>query len=198
MGTLTFFVFCISLGWYLFFENNVAGSSEKMIAAVLSFLGIVFGMTQFFITQINIRKKKFFDLRYSAYKEIVVKVESISQMVIEVMVSGENNEPHGLVSKLMNSGNEFMLLNRLNTEYLFPGLTKKNSAIQVNSTLKQLLIRTDEFRKCVERVIINEENFKDDPVYIIEKMNWNNDMNGILRSLHQSRYQYYKDLRVYL
>ena len=196
--TFLFFIAGVLLFWYLLFEKNLAGSSEKLLAAVLSSVSFMFGVTQFLITQINIKKKKFFDLRYGVYKEIVAKVESISQMVTEVMVDEEQNEPHGLISKLMIKGNEFVLLNKLNEGYLFPGLTSKKSSIKINEIINDLLSRTDEFRHSVEAVVEDGKKYKNDGVYIIERMNWHNDVRELLRSLHKNSYDYYSDLQVYL
>ena len=194
---LTFVLLLFGLGatWYFFFNIEIIDSPEKLIAAVISCLGICLGLFQFSITQINSRKKRYFDLRYAFCQQIVQKVEMVIQTLHGNMTSKEIKNPHGLVTSLMNLTNELAVANNVEGEYLFPGLKHQPSSKELHINLLEILKKTDEFRITIEKSYPNPSQ-KEDTLFFSQLV-WHNDIKELLVKLNSIKYDYYRTLQQY-
>lgn len=190
--------FVIILTWYLFFYLEIFPSNDKRIAAVFSLLGLGFGLFQFWFNEIKSAKRKKFDLRYSAYQEIVMLNESIAETINTQMTSNEMLDVHGLVSKLMNQVNRIAYTMNINNDYLFPGFHKTNESKSNQKILEKILFRTDQYRLRVEKATQNDNKISKDFIESIEGVNWHNDMRELLTEFDKNKYNLYEKLRSYL
>lgn len=182
----------ISIGWYIFFCLNIFTDNDKRIIGLISYYGLIFGIFQFTINQINIRAKRNFELRISAYKEIIKLIETITQVLNEKLGTTDKFNFHGYVTRLLNLINEYTLFCKTNHEYLFPGVSKTNESQEVRKVLYDILETTDKFRKAIDEG-------KNDEIYeSFKRIDWHNAIRQKLKDLHEKKYSYFKILRKFL
>jgi len=192
---LTFVIF---LTWYLFFYLEIFPSNDKRVAAVFSLLGLGFGLFQFWFNEIKSAKRKKFDLRYSAYQEIVLLNESIAETINTQMTSNEMLEVHGLVSKLLNQINRLSLIMNINNDDLFHGIHKTNESKSNQEILERILFRTDQYRLAIEKVTKKDNKNSKEFISSVEEINWHNDVRELMKEFHKTKYDFYRKLRTYL
>jgi hypothetical protein len=193
-----FLIGVILLNWYLFFYLELISSNEKRLTGVFSLLGLGFGLFQFWFNEIKAERRKKFDLRFNAYQEIVILIESIVETINNQMTSNEILEVHGLVSKLMNQVNRIILIMNINNDYLFPGIHNAPESKKNHEIFKKILLRTDQYRIGIEKAAKGSNKIAKDFIESVEAMNWHNDMREFLDELHGNKYDFYKKLRTYL
>lgn len=182
----------IALGWYLFFCLDIFTASDKRIIGLISYYGLLLGMFQFTINQVNIRAKRDFELRIAAYKEIVKLIETITQALNEKLGTSDKFSFHGYVTKLLNLINEYTLFCKTNHDYLFPGVSKTSESQEVRKILYDILETTDKFRKAID-------DAKDDEIYEgFKRVEWHNTIRHKLKDLHEKKYSYFVILRKFL
>lgn len=197
---LTPFVFLIAvigLTWYLFFYIGIVTDNEERLTLLVAILAVTFGTIQFWISEINNKKRREFDLRYESYKDFVLIIDSISETINQEMVNQTQN-PHAIVSKLMNLINQFGSATKMNSDYLFSGMAKNKETVKVSDILEKILFRTDKFRKEIDDAV----NKNPDPTSIllvttIGQMNWHNDTREYLKELNSCKHSFYKIVRDY-
>jgi len=185
---LIFMIIAVFVGWYIFFSMDIFVVNDKRIIGIISYYGLTFGVFQFFINQINNKSKRYFELRLSAYKEIIKIIESITQAVNEKLGTFDKFDFHDYGIKLMNLISEYTVFGMTNLDYLFPGTSKLKESQDITELLYSILRTTDKIRKQID-------DSKDDESIRIE---WHNDIRLKLKVLHEKKYIYYKQLRKFL
>jgi len=181
-------IIAVFVGWYIFFSMDIFVVNDKRIIGIISYYGLTFGVFQFFINQINNKSKRYFELRLSAYKEIIKIIESITQAVNEKLGTFDKFDFHDYGIKLMNLISEYTVFGMTNLDYLFPGTSKLKESQDITELLYSILRTTDKIRKQID-------DSKDDESIRIE---WHNDIRLKLKVLHEKKYIYYKQLRKFL
>lgn len=194
----SFLVGIVILTWYIFFCMDLISDSDKRLAGIISLLGLGFGLFQFWINELNIERRKLFDLRFETYKEIILQIDSISENLNISMSSKKLGDIHGLVSLLMNKINRVSSLINMNKDFLFPGLHLKQEGKVIEEILVNILKRTDEYRIKIEKTGNEKNQVAKEFIEIIEDMNWHNDIREYLKELHNKKYDFYKIIRTYL
>jgi len=195
---IIFLLVIVLLTWILFFKLELITDNEKRITCVFSLLALGFGVFQFWVNEINILRRRKFDLRYDAYKEIVFLIESISETLNAKMISKETTDVHGLLSKLMNQINNLSSIMNRNDNFLFPEILLTPESIKNQEVLQNIMSRTDELRINIEKAAkLDEYNMKEF-AETIAKMNWHNEIRMYLIELNDNKYSLYSKLRTYL
>lgn len=185
------------LTWYLFFHLGLVTDDEKRLTLIVGILGLTLGAVQFWISEINNKNRREFDLRYATYKEFVSIVDAISETINNEMTN-QTQSPHAIVSRLMNLINQFGSSVRMNSDFLFNGLENKKETIKTSDILEKILLRTDKFRKEIDDAANRNPNPTSiSMVIVIGQMNWHNETRAYLKELNIEKYSFYKVLREY-
>jgi hypothetical protein len=189
-----------SIGTYYFLIYlDLVTDSEKRITWIFTILGLSFGIFQFWVTEINNKIRRDYELRYEAYKELNKTIQAISEKLNEEMGKDGGVGPHGLVTSLMNLVNQFQDTVKTNDDFLFPGLQHKPGFNALSKISFRILERADKMRKNIEdmqKKKISDEGLN--ALMVIERMNWHNDTRALLGELHDKKYDFYKEVKGYL
>ncbi|WBX70760.1 hypothetical protein [Tenacibaculum retecalamus] len=100
-------------------------------------------------------------------------------MISENIINYSITNIDELVSQLMNLLNEFINFNRFQKEFLFKGITEKESAKKLKDILQKILERTDEFKKQID-----DNNKNESPNIEFHQIKWHIDIKGYLKEHH--------------
>ena len=192
-----FLLVVLLLTSYLFLYDDFVSESEEKITGIISFLAIGFGVFQFWINELNTDRRKLYDLRYNTYKEFIIHIDGISEILNVEMMGDEIGSIHNLVSRLMNKANRIKSDINLNGDFLFPYLYLKPETESILSIINRILIRTDEFRMNLESTNNKSKEIARSFLHSTERMQWNNEIREYLSELHTSKYDFYRALRTY-
>lgn len=201
---ILFLIAVVALTYFIFIYAHFVDDSEKRITGIIALLGLSLGIFQFWIREINNKKRRDFELKYEVYKEILKTIESIGQKLNIEMTNSEINL-HGLVSSLMNLINEFQDIVKVNDDFIFPGLQYKESFTRMRDITVSIIIRTGEFRKKFEELQRKIEDFSESGDHknwielgkMVERSNWHNETVDLLRKFYFYKQDFYKDMRSY-
>lgn len=190
---ILFLLIVTLLTWYIFFSLDLISDNEKRLTGVIALMGLGFGIFQFWMSEINNDRRKNYELRFDAYKEIVSLIQSVSETINDAMTSKEIIEVHGLVGKIMNQVNRIDVIMHIYNDFLFAEIYETTESKKVLEILEKILRRTDQFRFDIEKAE-NYNNMKEFFEYI-KKSDWHNEMREILKDLHKEKYNLFKKLR---
>lgn len=181
--------------FYLFFKCKIIDGTDKILAVLIPLLALIVGVFQILLNQINQKRNKLFELRYQELQNQITLLQKITNLISENMTNYSITNIHGLVSQLMNLLNEFINFNRFQKEFLFKGITDKESAKKLRDILRKILERTDEFRKQID-----DNNKNESPNIELHKIKWHNDIKGYLKELDEKNitYDYLNELKGFL
>lgn len=184
-----------SVIFYLFFNCKIIDGTDKILAALIPLLALIVGVFQILLNQINQKKNKLFELRYQELQNQITLLQKITNLISENMTNYSITNIHGLVSQLINLLNEFINFNRFQKEFLFKGITHKESAKKLKDILRKILERTDEFRKQID-----DNNKNESPNIKLHKIKWHNDIKSYLKELDEKNitYDYLNELKSFL
>lgn len=115
-----FLILVILITWYLFFSRLVVDDEDKRIAGILSILGLGFVLFQFWFNHITTGKRKIYDMRYVAYKEIIHQFNEIIDTLNAQLTVSEYIKISDLLVKLMNQLTRLVSTINVENNYLFP------------------------------------------------------------------------------
>lgn len=184
-----------SVIFYLFFNCKIIDGTDKILAALIPLLALIVGVFQILLNQINQKKNKLFELRYQELQNQITLLQKITNLISENMTNYSITNIHGLVSQLMSLLNKFINFNRFQKEFLFKGITDKESAEKLKDILRKILERTDEFRKQID-----DNNKNESPNIKLHKIKWHNDIKSYLKELDEKNitYDYLNELKSFL
>ena len=186
------FLIMIAVGWYIFFCLEIFNTNDKRIVGIISYYGLVFGIFQFTINQINIRNRRLYDLRLSTYRELIKQIDTIIQTINDKLGTTDEFDFHGYVTKLLNLINQFTLYCRTYQDLIFPGLSKTKEFQFVRDIMYDVLETTDKFRKAIDVG-------KDSEIYkSFKRIDWHNEIRQKLKDLHEKKYDYFNLIRKYI
>lgn len=183
--------------WYLFFEKAIIDDNEKLLAGVISSLGLIIGIFQIWLNQVNTKRNKIFQLRYNEYQHQFDLINQLSKTLNKNMTSQGLENVHGLVSEIMTITNEVITFNRFQSNFLFPKIKDSEPSLKMKELLAKLLGRTDQLRKKIDDVEKKDDGMKE-VVKLIEEMNWHNEVREILSKINENKDSYFKELSTYL
>lgn len=198
VAAYVFVLLVVLLTCYLFLYDDFTSRSEGKITGLIAFLALGFGVFQFWIDEMNTEERKLYDLRYESYKDFVLRIDLISETLNYEMAGNDVNSIHTLVSRLMNDVNRIRSAIAMNSDFLFPDLYLKPETETINSIVGNILVRTDIFRRRVERAIKEENRRSRNFELSVEQMKWHNEIREYLEDLHQSKFDFYGILRTYM
>jgi hypothetical protein len=187
--TLLLFITLLGIVVYTFLISDLIAERDRALTVTLSSIGILFAVFQFVFTQLNSRKKKYFDLRYAFYKETIRQLQTICEIVQEGPL--RDVKPEDVIHKLMAAANEFRVATHAGEEFLFPGLLKLRATHKVNEHIQAMVRRTAVFHASVA-------NDDSDHNVFIESMNWHNEVREPLSVLIEVKHHYFAAVRQYL
>ena len=193
-----FVLVVLLLTCYLFLYDDFTSKSEGKITGIITFLALGFGVFQFWIDEMNSDERKLYDLRYESYKDFVLRIDLISETLNYEMAGNDISSIHNLVSRLINDVNRIRSAIAMNSDFLFPDLYLKPETETIDSIVGDILIRTDAFRRSVERAIREENRHTRNFELSVEQMKWHNEIREYLKDLHQSKFDFYRILRTYM
>ena len=195
---LVFLIAMVGLTYYLFFSLDILPDNEKRMTGIFTTLGLTFGLFQFWISEVNNSKRREFDLRYESYKEFCLIIDQITETLNQEMGDSSHN-PHATVTKLLNLINQFQSLVKINSDFLFKELNKRQETKDIRDIIENILVRTDKFRKEIDDAgKKNPDSAITSLITTIGQMNWHNDTREHLKQLHDRKYLFYKAIRDYL
>lgn len=189
-----FLVLVLLLTWYLFLMDDFVVESEERITGVFASLALGFGIFQFWLSELNADRRKMYDLRYEAYKEFALQIEHISESLHIEMTGDEIGSVHNLLSRLMNHLDRINSTVARTSDFLFPDLHQKPETESILRIVGLLSTRTNEFRLKVEKASREGKDTRDFE-YSHDRMQWHNDIRGLLKELHLRKYDFYQVLR---
>ena len=193
---LLFLTVC-GITYYVFIYSGFGLDSEKRIAGIIASLGLGLGLFQFWLTEINNKRRQDFKLKYEVYKELTRTIQSITEILNTEMASGTDINPHGLVTSLLNLINQFQDVVKINDDFLFPGLQYKDSFKKLTTIAEAILVKADKLRKEIE-TLENKDNPRNiDLGKMALRMNWHNETRELLKNLHSQKYEFYKEVKKY-
>jgi uncharacterized membrane protein required for colicin V production len=83
-----FLLLVLILTWYLFLIDDFVTESEQRITGVFASLALGFGIFQFWLNEINNERRKLYDMRFEAYKDLVLQIERISES-LQIEMTGD-------------------------------------------------------------------------------------------------------------
>ena len=182
-----------SVIFYLFFNCKIIDGTDKILAALIPSLALIVGIFQIFLNQINQKRNKLFELRYQEFQNQITLLQKIIDLINENMTNYSIANIHGLVSQLINTLNQFKNFNLFHNEFLFKGITKKESAVKLRDRLQEALEKTDQFRKKID-----DDSKKESSMIKIHRIEWHNDMRHLLKELYDEKFTYINDLKGFL
>ena len=198
LAAYAFVLGVILLTCYLFLYDDFTSKSEGKIAGIIIFLALGFGVFQFWIDEINTEERKLYDLRYESYKDFVLRIDLISEALNYEIAGNDISSIYTLVSRLTNDVNRIRSAIAMNSDFLFPDLCLKPETETINSIVGDILVRTDTFRRRVERAIKEQNRYNKNFELSVEQMKWHNEIRAYLNDLHQSKFDFYRILRTYM
>jgi hypothetical protein len=192
-----FLLAIVGIVWFIFILCDIVTDPEKRLTGIIAILGLGFGVFQFWVTEINTRSRRTSELRYNEYRQLFILIESIPDFLNIEMMKDQSDDPHGLVSTLMNQINRISSLINTNNEFLFPGLIDSEESKNLNRVLSEILRRSDILRDKIEKTVKKDQQDLSGLVKMIESMNWHNDIKNQLDEYHSVKYDFYKKLRNY-
>lgn len=188
----------IFLAWVIFINNEKIIDIPFKVGGVITLLGFGFTLFQFGYNNISTNKRRVFDLRYIAYKEVMPLIDAVGESLNEVMSSKKLLEVYGLLGKVTNQANKIGFTINEYDSFLFQGILSTKESIQINNMLKSIMVRCDNYKVNVSDAIrmgnVDNNNFLD----TITARSFQDAVNGYLLELHKMKYDLYDKLREYL
>ena len=163
--------------------------SDDTATVLFARLGFLFAVFQFCFLQLNNRERKYFDLRYTFYKETIKQLNLIGEIIQEGMIKEVKAEE--TMHKLMAAVNEIRLSIQANEALLFPKLRLNPSSIAMGNCLEGLVKRTDAYH-----VAVSNDDSKE--ALFFESMNWHNEVREILQRFNEEKHAFLDTIRTYL
>lgn len=198
VAAYVFVLVVLLLTCYLFLYDDFTSKSEGKITGIIAFLALGLGVFQFWIDEMNTEERKLYDLRYESYKDFVLRIDLISETLNYEMAVNDINSIHNLVSRLMNDVNRIRSAIAMNSDFLFPDLHLTPEAENIDRIVGKILVRTDIFRRSIERAIKEENMHNRNFEMSVKQMKWHNEIREYLEDLHQSKFDFYEILRIYI
>lgn len=190
----TFLCAVIFLAWFLFICRKVVDDIALQITGILSVLGLGFALLQFWFNHITTEKRRTFDLRYEAFKDIVKQVETVAETVSSALTTKYINEVKGFLSVLRIQILKLKSNIGVNDSYLFPMILESEESIVMQELMKKLMIRTDEYIRTIDNI---PPSTGVNPKINSESEKWQKEMAECLGEWHENKYKFYKKLREY-
>lgn len=186
---------CFFLAWLIFINSKQITDIPLKVGGVLSVIGSGFTLFQFGYNNITTNKRRLYDLRYTAYKEILQLVEKLAETLHEELGKAKRTKVDTLCFNVSNQVNR---INSAITEYdshLFPKLKVSDEAIKFIELIIQISSTTISFKTeifCADIMAYDE----------LDIMNidgdWFNSIAGYTDNLQEIKYHFYAKLREYL
>jgi len=193
-----FLLLVLVLTWYLFLIDDFVTESEERITGVFASLALGFGIFQFWIQELNNERRKLYDMRYEAYKDLILQIERISESLQIEMTGDEIGSIHNLLSRLINHLNRINSTIAMSSDSLFPGLNIAPETKSVLGIVGKILAKTNEFRLKVEKANRQGKEIAWDFLQSQDRMQWHNEIGELLNELHTSKHYFYRILRDHL
>lgn len=187
----------IFLAWYFFICRKVVDDIALQITGILSVLGLGFALFQFLFNHIATEKRRTFDLRYNAYKEIVSIIESIPESLNGQMTPNQILSIDNLVSNLMNQVNRFSSAMKEHDVFLFMNIKNLPESLKMKEIVEKILERTNVCKQGIEEASRQFDNSSKANFAGLVTMTWHNEMRDYLKELHEHKYKFYSKLREY-
>ncbi len=196
------FLFAVGLGAVsLIYYNLIEDTATEVIIAI-SVLGLGFGVFQLWFSEIKADRRRQWDIRYQAYKELIKATEVIPEVLNIEMGNSLESNPHGLISSLINITNNFHITVEANDELIFPGIKLNDNYTRLCVIIVKILERTNVLRKNTYNLAKDADSLEktnlDEWFKVAEQTNWHNDTNKLLADFHKDKHDFYSHIRSYL
>jgi hypothetical protein len=193
-----FLVLVLILTWYLFLIDDFVTESAERITGVFASLALGFGIFQFWLNEINNERQKLYDMRYEAYKDLVLQIERISESLHIELTGDEIGSIHNLLNRLINHLNRINTTIAISSDSQFPDLHLKQETKSVLNTVGNILAKTNEFRLKIEKANRQGREVARDFLDSQDRMQWHNEIGELLNELHTSKHDFCRILRDHL
>ena len=190
-----FLLLVLILTWYLFLIDDLVTDSESRITGVFASLALGFGIFQFWIQELNDVKRKLYDMRYEAYKDFVLQIESISESLHIELIGDEISSIHNLLNRLIHYLNRINTTIAISSDSLFPGLQLAPETKSVLHIVGNILTKTNGFRLKIEKANRQGKEVARDFLQSGDRMRWHNEIGELLNELHTTKHDFYRILK---
>lgn len=187
----------ILITWYVFYHCNFFPNIQLRIAGIISFLGLGFGLFQFWFNHITTEKRRTFDLRYTVYKELMALINSLTECLHEEIYGRKTSNASELVKNLSKLINKIDSAINENNNSLFPKIKQSEEARKLEALIFQISYSTFKY----EALVVNNEvmnNKYNEHEEMIAESNWFNDVREPYDELEVHKSKFYEKLREYL
>lgn len=181
------------LAWLIFINNKQITDIPLKVGGVISVSGLGFTLFQFGYNNTTTNKRRLYDLRYNAYKDIVLQVDTILDNININLSLRDSRDMQNFTTMLMNQMNRFSSIMSVNTYFLFQEINKTQEATSIKEVLSKILDSTETYKnKLIDEAKGNEalEN--------IFLLNWHNEMSKNVLELLNVSEEFYCKIREYL
>jgi hypothetical protein len=190
-----FLLLVLILTWYLFLIDDFVTDSEARITGVFASLALGFGIFQYWVDEINTDRRKLYDLKYDAYKDLVFQIERISDSLHIEMIGDEIGSVHNLLSHLIHYLNRINTTIAISSDSLFPDLQNQSETQSITSIVGNILTRTNEFRLDIEKANREGKEIARDFLHSVDRMRWHNEIEKLLNELHTRKHDFYRIMK---
>ncbi|MDF1576695.1 MAG: hypothetical protein P1P86_16030 [Bacteroidales bacterium] len=190
-----FLLLVLVLTWYLFLIDDFVTESEERITGVFASLALGFGIFQFWLQELNNDMRKRYDMRYEAYKDLVLQIERISESLHIEMIGDEIGSIHNLLNRLINHLNRINATIAISSDSLFPDLHLAPETKSMLGIVGKILAKTNEFRLKIEKANRGGKEIARDFLQSQDRMHWHNETGELLNQLHTGKLDFYRILR---
>lgn len=191
-----FLVFIIGSTLYLFIYKGIAKNEKEQLTYIISILGLTFALFQFLFNHIATKKRKIFDLRYGAYKEVIVLIDSFAEYLHGEIYGRKISNSSDLVLKLSKLTNKIAsTLNEYNY-YLFPKVKDSPESVDLETIILKIKFIGYKYDSEVinNSMKSNASEYDEANAY----SNWFNEVRDSFDEFEVKKSKFYEKLREYL
>ena len=148
-----FVIFVASIVISLCILNN----DPNKILLSLSILGVGFTIFQFWVSELNTKRRRDYNLKYQAYIELNNAIQNITDNYIIGMNQKENIDVQLLDSNIAMQVNRTFQILGSNINFLFKGIMKNKDYYEINIILNSILEVTSTYRNSIDKYTPDNE-----------------------------------------
>ena len=192
-----FAILGLSIIWFLFIKLDLITEKPQKITFIIASLGILFSITQFIYSNLRHKDNVIYQIRYQEYNKLISLFNLYTNLMNDCMQ--KESSPNEIVNRLMNINNEIAVLINTTSNWIFPDLKLSSESKKLSELTGNVLILTSKFMNKYNGILDKFSEANDYTPHIeIERMNWHNSVQPLLKEIHKVKYQLFAIIQNYL
>jgi len=181
-----FLIIAIVSTWYLLIYKTNLGDSNSFLAGMVVSFGLIIGLIQVWLNQMNYKRWKQHELRNEEYRQQFDLFNQLSKSLKKNIDQPNSSELHALVGDISSALTEIINFNHFQRDFLYP--ENKNS--EVSQRMSELLdLLESKLNALKTHIQDSNENKNLETTRItnlIEEMSWHNEIRDILADINRN------------